>query len=348
MQILLDLGLIALGLVLLVMGANWLVTGAVRLSLRLGLSASLVGATVVAFGTSAPELILSVTAALKGPEGVKLAVGTIIGSNICNILLILGSAGAIKPLKADPELLKWDGPWLIAAALALASVIWLPVLFASQGSAGDPAGEFVITGFEGGVLFGLFLLFILTAIWRAKRSRRAEPSPEVAQELVAVASRHWGVDSLLLLAGLVGLAAGSESLVRGASSLATQLGVDAAIVGLTIVAFGTSLPELATSVMAARKGEADIAISNVTGSNIQNILLCLGASAIVFGLFAEGSMPVQELFATWDLAIMGAVTLVLVGFLALDGRVTRARALFLLACYGGFVSYLFATQAQRG
>jgi cation:H+ antiporter len=346
---LLDVIYIVVGLGLLTFGANWLVESSVRLSLRMGLSAGLVGATVVALGTSAPELVVSLVAAIKGdPEAVKVAVGTIIGSNICNILLILGASGVLARMKADPSLIKWDAPWLLISAGALAAAIWLGGTAAAS-AGGEPDGTgFSIAWYEGMGLLVLFVGFILTSIVRANRDRDSEPSPEVGAEIARAKQKRVSMDVLLLLASFAMLAVGSDRLVEGAKGVANALGVDPGIVGLTVVALGTSFPELATSVVAARKGQADLAISNVTGSNIQNILLCLGASAFVYGLVHSGEMPVQQLFASWDLAIMGGATLMLLVYLRFGGTIGRGRAALFLAAYAGFVVYLIQTAAQRG
>lgn len=345
-----DLLYILIGFGLLTFGANWLVGSSVRLSLRMGLSAGLVGATVVALGTSAPELVVSLMAAIKGDaEAVKVAVGTIIGSNICNILLILGAAGALSRMKAEPSLVKWDAPWLLASAGALAAAIWI------GGSAAAPESDtaaatsgFSISWLEGLGFLLLFGGFIITSIVRAARDRDSEPDPEIGAELARARTKHAGMDVLLLLLSFAMLAVGSEFLVEGAKGVAASFGVDPALVGLTIVAVGTSFPELATSVVAARKGQADLAISNVTGSNIQNILLCIGSCALVYGLVHGGEMPVQQLFATWDLAIMGGATILLLAFLLMGGTIGRGRAGIFLAAYAGFVVYLIQTADTRG
>lgn len=325
-------GLFGLGL-----GANLLVKGAVRLALRIGLTPAIVGATIVAFGTSAPELITAVVASSQGK--VDLAFGAIVGSNIANIMLIIGVVGLMKPIKGDPTVLRWDGPWMMIAALSLILFTWInwsPFGVASAEAGFVEEAPRLISNSEGVIMLLLMVGFLITSVIRSRRTR-TEPTEEVQEELAALQKSPWYLDVVYLLAGLVILTLGAERLVFGASGSADYIGVDPIIAGLTIMAIGTSLPELATSIAAAKKGHADLAIANVTGSNIQNIVLCLAAAAAVS---ATGGLPVDMNGSIWDLGMLMIATLIFTAYLLIWGTVNRARAGILLFGYVSYVLYL--------
>lgn len=331
MDILINIGWIVLGLVLLTKGADLFVNGAVRLSLRLGISAAIVGATVVAFGTSAPELITAVMAASKGQ--VDLALGNIVGSNICNICIAVGATAMIKPMKTEASIVRWDGPFFLIAALALVAFVWLIPVEASTATDG------LALGFsEGVMLLVIFGLFMATSVVRGLRSRGTEVSEEVVAARAEVKTKPWWGDVVLFALGLVGLIVGSDRLVVGAAELATLAGIPQFVIGVTIVAIGTSLPEIITSLMAAIKGQSDLAIANVTGSNIQNIILCLGAAVVASSL---GYIPVAHGIAVLDLSLMLGVTLLLFGFMVYKGgHVGRIHGGVLVSIYIAYVVVL--------
>lgn len=329
MDILIQLGLIALGLAILTKGADLFVKGSVNLAVRLGISASVVGATVVAFGTSAPELITSIMAAAQGQ--IEIALGNVIGSNICNIGVAVGATAVVKPMRADPEITRWDGPFLIGSALLLALVVWF---WPAQGE----TGEVLAIGIpEGIALLAGMLLFTLANVIRGLRSRGSDTSEEVVQARLEVQSKPVWRDIVFFTIGLGALLLGSAWLVQGASTLADLAGIDPFVVGCTVVAVGTSLPEILTSFIAAMKGESDLAIANVTGSNVQNILLTLGVST----LFAStGYLGVDYLVARDDLTIMLGFTLLLMLFMLWRREVTRARGALLATLYVGYIAFL--------
>ncbi len=320
------------GLAALAFGANWLISGAVRLSLRLQVPSALVGVSIVAFGTSAPELVTSIFAAFRGSEGLELATGTIIGSNISNIAFILGSTALFYPLKGDQALLRWDVPWFLVSVLGLGLFIWLGQSIA--GEAGAAESVLSLVPWEGSILLICLFGFLVTTFIRTRRSRSAPE--EVQEELQKLDQTHWWKDLALFLGGLATLLIGAERLVEGASELARSLGIPPIVVGLTVVALGTSLPELATSFIAARRGENDLSLSNVAGSNIQNILLCL---ALVVVLNPSGFMAVDRATAIWDLSVLIGLSLLFVGFLLFGGKITRPRAAFLLLVYIAYIGY---------
>lgn len=303
------------GVVLLYLGAEGLVRGASSIARRLGISPLVIGLTVVAFGTSAPELVVSLRATLGGSG--DLALGNVVGSNISNIALILGLTALIKPLSVAAQVIRVDVPILLLATGAT-------VIFLLEAS---PAGA-AIGLLEGGLLvLGLssYLIYNLMAAKDEPDAVHAEfesgvPSP----------TRSPWLDPLLVLGGLGALVFGAQTLVDGAVFIAEALGLSEAVIGLTIVAIGTSLPELATSVVAAWKGEGDLAVGNVVGSNLFNLLLILGTTAIV--------APVPLGGIRWlDLWVLIGLTVTLLPFMKTDFKVDRIEGGLLL---GAYVVYL--------
>jgi cation:H+ antiporter len=310
-----DIVLALAGLALLLVAGDMLVRGAVGLSLRLGIPALIVGLTVVAFGTSAPELLVSVQAALRGAP--SIAVGNVVGSNIANILLVLGLPALIAAV--DPGEQDTRRSYLMMLA---ASVLFIALCFLGP-----------LHFWHAAVLLVLFGLMLADMAREAYRGR--VPIPEEVQE----AEGHkplWRI-LLLLAAGFVGLPLGADLLVDGAVGIATRLGVSEAVIGLTLVAVGTSLPELATTVMAALRSRIDVAFGNVIGSNLFNILFILGVTSLF------GPVPIDPQFLERDLWVMLAASLVILPVVFLGWRVTRVGGVALLAGYGAFTYLLFAT-----
>ncbi len=248
---------LVLGFALLVWGADKFVAGAAAFAQRLGVSPLLIGLTIVAFGTSAPELAVSATAALKGAN--EIAVGNVLGSNIFNLLMVAGLSAAVSPLKMDRTLLRRDWPLSVGAAVLL-----LALLYTGGG----------ISRFGGIILLICFAGVMVSQIRPALKERVSNEQgdgPEMSMLMI------W----VNILLGLVCIVIGGQLSVDGATEIARMLGLSETLIGLTIVAFGTSLPELVTSIAASRRGETDIAMGNVIGSNLFNILLILGASAAI-------------------------------------------------------------------
>lgn len=312
-----QIGQFALGVALLVAGAEWLVRGAARLARALGVSSLLVGLTVVAFGTSAPELAVSIHAARQGTAGI--AVGNVLGSNIANLLLVLGLSALLMPLAVSRQVIRQDMPVLIVATV-------LSVLFLRDGN---------ITRLEGGVLFALAVLYTAFLV---RQARRAGTAPCADEDDAPTPARGRGLlrDCALMLAGLIGLVWGADWLVQAAVEVARQLGVSEFVIGLTIVAVGTSLPEIATSLVAVRKGEGDLAVGNVVGSNLCNLLVVLGLAAV----FARGAIPVPEAALHFDLWFMLVATLACLPLLAARHQLGRAQGALLLAWYALYVLWL--------
>jgi len=300
--------LLIAGLVVLTVGAEALVRGASRLARQLGISPLVVGLTVVAFGTSAPELAVSVEASLGGRP--DIAVGNVVGSNVLNVLLILGLSAAIVPLAVSSRLVRLDVPIMVAAS----ALLWL---FAADGR---------VTLLEGIVLVAGLLAYTVLLIVLGRRRPRAEP--EVAATTVPKGPRHTTVALLLVGAGLALLGLGARWLVDGAVDIARLLGVGELAIGLTIVAAGTSAPELATSVVASIRRERDIAVGNVVGSNLFNILSVLGVSAIV----APSGLTVADDALRFDVPVMFAVACLCLPIFISGGRISRGEGVLLLVC----------------
>ncbi|MDO9244505.1 MAG: calcium/sodium antiporter [Rhodocyclaceae bacterium] len=313
------IALFVLGLVLLVAGAEFLVRGAARLASRLGISPLVIGLTVVAFGTSAPELAVSVQAGLAGQA--DIAVGNVVGSNIVNVLLILGISALIVPLVVSQQLVRIDVPLLIGAS----------VLFLLMGQDGH------IGLFDGILLFAGIVGYILFAL-RQSRKESAQIEDEYAQEFGG-GGKLGGALPLqiaLIVAGLAMLVLGSHWLVEGAVAFARLFGVSELIIGLTIVAIGTSLPELATSVVAALRGERDIAVGNVVGSGIFNLLAIAGIAAMV----TPGGLEVAPALVRFDIPIMLAAAFACLPVFAKGHLIPRWQGMLFIAYYVAYVAYL--------
>jgi cation:H+ antiporter len=269
---LVDIVLVIAGLALLAAGAEGLVRGAGAVALRFGVAPLVVGLTVVALGTGSPEFVLSVQAAASGNGGIAL--GNVLGSNISNIALVLGLAALVRPMTVQARLIRREVPVMIAATFALAALLW----------------DGGLSRLDGAVLLAGSVAYIAFAYLGARRGDT--PAAEEFDTALERGRSLW-IEVLLVAGGLVALLFGATVLLRGAVDLATALGVSEVVVGLTIIAIGTSLPELATSVAAARRGQADVAFGNAIGSNVINILAVLGAAALVRPIAAGGLRPLD-------------------------------------------------------
>ena len=304
-----------LGLVLLVLGADWLVKGASRLALSFGISALVVGLTVVAYGTSAPELSVSVMSSLQGKS--EMALGNIVGSNIFNVLFILGLAALVAPLIVNKQLIRLDVPVMIGASLVM-------LLLCLDG---------VVSRWDGALLFGSAIFYTWWLIRMSKRDSRARATEgELKPKRVGSV---WG-NLLWIALGLVFLVLGSRFLVNSSIEIARILGMSETIIGLTIVAAGTSLPELATSVIASLRGERDIAVGNVVGSSIFNIFAVGGLAALA----APVGLDVAESVVRFDLPFMLAVAVACFPIFFAGFTITRGNGLFFVLYYVAYTSYL--------
>jgi cation:H+ antiporter len=314
--LLLDLLIFLAGLIALYFGAEWLVGGASRLATSYGIAPLVVGLTVVSFGTSAPELVVSGLASWRGSG--DIAVGNVIGSNIANIALILGVAAVIRPLTVQRGLVVRDVPIMIATAVLLQLLMFTGL----------------ITRIEGAGLLVVFVLYMVHLMRDArKEAGAARALLDQLPEGAPVPNRRR--DLLLILGGTVGLVIGAQLLVGAASAIARDFGISEVVIGLTLVAFGTSVPELAASVVASLKGEAQIVLGNVIGSNIFNVTLILGAASML------RPIPVAPSVARVEGPIMVVLSLGLLPLILTRRRVSRWEGALLVLGYTGFVAWLF-------
>jgi cation:H+ antiporter len=317
------------GLAALVAGAELLVRGASKLALSFGISPLVVGLTIVAFGTSAPEVAVSVGAVLDGKT--DIAVGNVVGSNVFNVLFILGLAALITPLVVNVQLIRQEVPIMIGASVLL-------LVLVLDGRVGMAEGAFLLA----------LLLAYTVFLVRQSRAETQAARDEYADEFKPAALGGWDsrlpVQLLLIAVGLVLLVLGSEWLVTAAVAFAKTLGVSDLIIGLTIVAAGTSMPEVATSVTAAFKGERDIAVGNVVGSSTFNILGCVGLSALVSG---SAGLVIPPSVLNFDIWVMLATALACLPVFLTGREIARWEGAVFLVYYAAYVAYLILAAQQH-
>jgi len=312
-----DFIFIVIGLVGLYFGGEWLVRGASRTALSFAVSPLIIGLTIVALGTSAPELLVSIQAATQGASGIAL--GNVIGSNIANIGLILGLTGLVHPIAVKETLVRREIPTMIVITL-FASLLIL------DGSVSRLDGILLLFGF---IVFNLFFYFI------AKQEHdEHEAEMEASGEEDEADSINLTLELGRIVIGIAFLVIGANLLVTGASNIAREIGISDLVIGLTMVAFGTSLPELAASLTAALKGESDLAVGNVIGSNVANLLLVLGATAVILPFDVQGELGIVEFVAMIGFSVM------LFPF-ARNKMLSRNESALFLGAYLAFVAYSF-------
>jgi cation:H+ antiporter len=310
------------GLILLIIGAELLVKGASGIAYHFRISPLVVGLTVVAFGTSSPELAVGIESSLTGKEGITF--GTVVGSNIFNILFILGISALIVPLTVSRKLLRMDVPFMIALSVLL-------LLFSMNGVLSRVEG---ITLMAGLVTYTTFLII---------QSRKNGEQKSVDSSDALVKQKGWLLNITLVVVGFGLLMAGSNWFLDGAVHIARVAGLSEAIIGLTIVAAGTSMPEVVTSIMAAIRGEREIAVGNVVGSNIFNIMGVLGISA----LFATDGLDVSQSMITFDIPVMIAVALACLPIFFTGGVISRGEGVLLLGYYVAYTLFLVLAAIQH-
>jgi cation:H+ antiporter len=312
-----DTGFILAGFVLLFLGGEGLVRGSVAVAEKLGLSKLLIGLTVVAFGTSTPELIVSVNAALSGAP--DIALGNVVGSNIANVLLILGLSALIAPVVGWQRTAMRDAMVMTFAALALFGLTY-----------GAAIGQL-----EGAVLLMVLVAYLAASYWLERRDKSATSHVHETEAFEGTATRSVWIAAGFVAGGILALVFGADLLVRGSVSIARSFGVSDAVIGLTLVAVGTSLPELATSIIAAWRRQSDVVLGNVIGSNIFNVLAILGLTAII------APIPVSAQFRLFDTPVMLFVSVLVVLLLVALKRIGRGVGLAMLAAYAAYVVWQF-------
>ncbi len=312
---LLEIGMILAGIVLLFVGAEGLVKGASALALKLGITPIIIGLTVIAFGTSAPELVVG----LVGSDDV--AVGNILGSNIANLALILGVAALIHPIEVKHRAVRHDLPIMLGVTI-------LFILLAINGS---------LSRLNGAILLGAMAIYLGYTYYEARRDALSveEVIGEEIDDGEEAQKRPLWLNIALIAGGIVSLSLGAKWMVDGAIAIAMMIGVSELVIAISVVALGTSLPELAASVSAARHGQTDLTVGNVIGSNIFNLLLVLGAVASV------GAVKVDSQALTIDLWVVLALSIVIWPLLRTDHCLDRREGVFLLVVYAGYVVTLF-------
>jgi cation:H+ antiporter len=326
---LLTIFLFVLGFMLLIIGADVLVRGASRLAVSFGITPLVVGLTVVAFGTSAPELAASLQATLSGQP--DIALGNVVGSNIVNVLVVLGVAALIAPLLVSRQIIRLDVPIMIAASV-------LVYLFSLNG---------VVSRWEGILLFAGIVAYTVFSVRLSRLQSAAEQQAMLDEAELDDApplkdSVDWIKNSILVLIGLALLVLGARWLVNGAVELARLMGISELMIGLTIVAVGTSMPEIATSVVAAMRKQQDIAVGNAVGSNIFNILGVLGVSSAL----SPSGVAVSPAALAFDLPVMVAVALACLPIFFTGYRIDRWEGGLFVACYAAYVAYLLLQARQ--
>lgn len=301
------------GFVLLVKGADFFVDGAVGIASRFGIPQLVIGLTIAAMGTSMPEAAVSITSALKGSAGIT--VGNVVGSNIMNILVILGVTAIIAPIAVQKSTRNFEIPGMIA----------ITVLFLVLGYTG---GE--IVRYEGIILWVVFIGYLAYLFWIAKHNKDEESDDEH--------EKKWSlpVQLIAIVGGIAAIVFGSDLAVDGATAIAKAFGMSDRVIGLTIVALGTSLPELVTSVTAAKRGKADLAIGNIVGSNIFNILFVAGTTALITPVVFASKFVIDSVIA------IAAAVLLLVCVCNKDMKLKRPAGIIMLVCYAGYLAYLLA------
>ena len=312
----------AAGLVFLFLAGEALVRGSVGLARSLGIPPLLIGLTIVAFGTSAPELFVSINAALSGAPG--LSVGNIVGSNIANVWLVLGASALLAATPTDQDGLNRNVLMMLVATGAF-------VFFCMRGT---------LDFFAGQVLFGMLIVFLAYSGYEALKSRANTDKAEDALEDLAPETSPIWLDSIWLLVGIIGLPIGAHLIVVGGTAIAATYGVSDALIGLTIVAIGTSLPELATTIMAAWRRHTDVAVGNVVGSNIFNYLAIGGTTALVV------PVPVPEEFLRIDLWVMAFACLMILPYSMRKGTLAWRSGLLFMMAYIGYIAFAVLKQTS--
>ncbi|MBI4019982.1 MAG: calcium/sodium antiporter [Candidatus Aenigmarchaeota archaeon] len=313
-----------LGLVVVVKGADFLVEGASSIARQLGVSSLIIGLTIVAFGTSLPEFTVSLVAAIGGFR--DISVGNIVGSNIANIGLVLGLTGLVASIAVHKSVVKFEAPYMIAGSALL--------VLLSIGTPDFAGRPFLLGRIDGAILLLVFMMFMTYILHSVRKERSAAQEGILA--VVGEGSKSRARNAIMVLAGLAGTIIGAKLLVDNGAAMARSFGVSEAFIGLTLVAVGTSIPELVTSVVAAIKKLPDIAVGNIIGSNIFNALFILGVAAIVAPLEVSPGIVFSDMLVMLGFAVA-------LQLLMLNGKINRWNGLVLLGSYMAYIAYLSLT-----
>lgn len=323
MEIALQILLLVVGFVILIKGADWMIDGASSTASHFKISKLLIGLTIVAFGTSAPELAVSFASLINGTSDMLL--GNVIGSNILNILLLVGIGAVIRQIKVKKETITKELPLLLLVT-AVFVVLYLGTIFSE---------DHIFTRASAGVILLTFCVFMFYIIATARKNRKAAKEVEKPKFKL-------GISLLLTVIGLAGIIGGAELVVNSATTIAHSFGVSDRVIALTIIAFGTSLPELVTTIAAARKNETELLVGNIIGSNIFNICIVLGIPAVIFGTVAP-TMPTDTLGVVSqfiDLSVMALAAIMLFIFAKTGKKITRAEGFAFLAVFLAYYSFV--------
>ena len=320
MELVLAVVWLIVGFVLLIKGADWFVDGASALSKKFGIPSVIIGLTVVAFGTSLPEASVSISAALGGSSGISI--GNVVGSNLFNLLVVAGASAIFCPVMVDKSIIKKDMPFSFIITLAL--------LFLSFSVFPSATADNVISRADGIILLLFFAIFMYYTV----RTALSAPAPKENKNEKIMP--FWK-QLLLIVIGIAGIAIGGDRTVEGAKEIAKAFGMSDSLIGLTIVAIGTSLPELVTSVIAARKGESDIAMGNVIGSNIFNILFVLGLSSVITPIAITGADIINSMY---DIIIVALVTLLIYIPIVRKQKISRVVGAAMVIAYIVYTAYI--------
>jgi cation:H+ antiporter len=321
-----NIGLIVAGLALLVVGAQGLVRGASKLALALGISPLVVGLTIVAFGTSAPELAVSIQSSLTGKS--SLVLGNVVGSNIYNVLFILGACATITPLVVAPQLIRLDVPIMIACAAAVP-------LLSLDGTLGRVDGVIFVSG---------IVAYTIFTVLQARKERQPAKADYAGQLRDAVRpDRRFWLHGVFIMGGLALLGFGSDLLVKGAVAIAHALKISEAVIGMTVITIGTTAPELSACLVAALRGERDIAVGNIVGSNIFNVLAVLGVGAAM----TPGGIPVDDRMLHFAMPVMGAVCFSCLPVFFAGSAIRRWEGMLFLFYFALYLTYLVLEELRH-
>jgi len=315
------------GLLVLLVCGDLLVRGSVSLAKKLRIPALFIGLTIVAFGTSAPELVVGLQAALADPSAIGIAVGNVVGSNIANVLLVLGLPALIYPIFADQPLIRRNTLMMVGATLLFFYFAW----------------DLAITLTEGMVLFALIFIYLLYTGIRASRAVDDDFTLEEVEEVEQMSGlpKSHLMIAIFILVAVIGLPAGAHYAVLGGQDVAERMGVAPSIIGLSLIALGTSLPELATSLVAAMHRHSAVAIGNVIGSNLFNLLAVMGATAMVAVPINGAPIPIDPEFKSFELWVLLGTALLVLPYALARGKVSRLSGAFFLLAYVAFIFILF-------